>query len=252
MAPPPPEILVYTQSTMNGWKPVIMLEELGVEYEVREVSFDKREQKSEWYLKLNPNGRIPTIVDRGNEDFVVFESGAILWYLAEKYGKFLSTDANERSATLQWLFFQVGGIGPMMGQAMYFQRIAAPQGHQDDFAIRRFVDESRRLLEVVDARLDGRDYLVGDDISIADFATYPWARAYSWAKVSVDGLPNLQAWFDRIDARPATKRALAKPHPFPAFFGQGDVEAAVAKNSDRFKTDVKTTTTTTTTTTLIR
>lgn len=186
-------------------------------------------------MKLNPNGRIPTIVDRSNDDFAVFESGAILWYLAEKYQKFLPQNDKARSQTLQWLMFQMGGIGPMMGQAMYFQRIAEPQGHRDEFAIERYVKESRRLLEVLDKQLEGKIFLMGDEFTIADIATYPWARAYYWAKVSVDGLNNLQAWFDRIDERPATQRALEKPKPVPAFFGRGDVDTAQAANAARFK-----------------
>jgi GST-like protein len=230
-----PDIHLYTASTMNGWKPLIFLEESGIEYELTPIDFSKKEQKSEWYLKLNPNGRIPTIVDRSNDNFVVFESGAILWYLAEKYGKFLPEGEKARSQTLQWLMFQMSGIGPMMGQAMYFQRIAAPQGHNDEFAIARYVAESRRLLEVLDKQLAGKNYLLGNEFTIADIATYPWARSYYWAKVSVEGLSNLQAWCDRIDERPATQRALEIPKPFPAFFGKGDVTASEAKNADRFK-----------------
>ncbi|ELS04870.1 glutathione S-transferase [Xenococcus sp. PCC 7305] len=230
-----PDIHLYTASTMNGWKPLIFLEEAAIDYEMTYIDFAKKEQKSEWYLKLNPNGRIPTIIDRSNDDFVVFESGAILWYLAEKYDKFLPKNAKARSQTLQWLMFQMGGIGPMMGQAMYFQRIAEPQGHRDDFAIKRYVSESRRLLEVLDKQLEGQAYLVGDEFTIADMATYPWARAYYWAKVAVEGLNNLQAWFNRIDERPATQHALELPKPVPAFFGKGDVAKTEAANSERFK-----------------
>lgn len=131
--PEQPDIHLYTASTMNGWKPTIFLEEAGVEYELTSIDFAKKEQKSDWYLRLNPNGRIPTIVDRGNDGFVVFESGAILWYLAEKYGAFLSDDPELRSETLQWLMFQMAGIGPMLGQAMYFQRIAAQRARRAAF-----------------------------------------------------------------------------------------------------------------------
>ena len=229
-----PDIHLYTSATMNGWKPLIFLEEAEVAYDLTPIDFAKREQKSDWYTKLNPNGRIPTIVDRSADDFVVFESGAILWYLAEKYGRFLPADGKGRSQALQWLMFQMGGVGPMMGQAMYFQRIAEPQGHREAFSIDRYVAESRRLLEVLDRQLADRAYLLGDDFSIADIATYPYARAYPWAKVSVDGLDNLQAWFARIDSRPATQRALEKPKPFPAFFGRGDEAAAQAANAARF------------------
>ncbi len=234
-----PDIHLYTAATMNGWKPLIFLEEAGVDYDLTAIDFSQKEQKSDWYLQLNPNGRIPTLVDRGNDDFVVFESGAILWYLAEKYDRFLPKNAKGQSQALQWLMFQMAGIGPMMGQAMYFQRIAAPQGHQEDFSINRYVAESRRLLAVLDTQLAGKAYLLGDDFTIADIATYPWARSYYWAKVSVEGLPHLQAWFDRMDARPATQKALTIPKAFPAFFGQGDVATAEAANADRFKHDVK-------------
>ena len=229
------DIHLYTASTMNGWKPVVFLEEAGVEYDLTHIDFSKKEQKSSEYLKLNPNGRIPTIVDRTNNDFVVFESGAILWYLAEKYGKFLPKDANSRSETLQWLMFQMAGIGPMMGQAMYFQRIAAKNGNEDPFAIKRYVDESRRLIEVLNTRLEGRTYLVDAQYTIADMAMYTWTRAYYWANVSVDGLPHLQEWLERIDARPATQRALEIPEPYPAFFGKGDVKRQEDQNADRFK-----------------
>ncbi len=234
-----PDIHLYTASTMNGWKPTIFLEEAGVDYELTFIDFAKKEQKAEWYVALNPNGRIPTIVDRGNEDFTVFESGAILWYLAEKYGVFLPQDPKLRSETLQWLMFQMGGIGPMMGQAMYFQRIAAPNGQEEPFSIKRYVEESRRLLEVLDRRLEGRDFLVGEAFSIADIATYPWARAFPWAKVSIDGLAHLKAWFDRIDARPAVQRALEIPKAIPAFWGQADEAAFLAENAARFAGDVK-------------
>ena len=236
---PQNDILLYTASTMNGWKPVIFLEEAGVGYDLVPIDFAKKEQKAPDYLKLNLNGRIPTIVDRSNDDFVVFESGAILWYLAEKYGKFLLSDPKEKSRTLQWLMFQMAGVGPIMGQAMYFQRIAAKNGKENPDAIKRFVGESRRLMEVLDAQLAGRHYLVNEEYTIADMATYPWARAYYWAKVSVDGLPNLQAWFERIDARAATQRALEIPKPFWAFFGKGDVAAQERENAERFKSDVK-------------
>jgi len=236
----PPEIHLYTASTMNGWKPVIFLEEAGVDYELTAIDFGKAEQKADWYLELNPNGRIPTLVDRGNGDFVVFESGAMLWYLAEKYQCFLPTGTKQRSEALQWLMFQMGGVGPMMGQAMYFQRIAAPNGHRDDFAIERYVNESRRLLEVVDRRLEGRTFLLGDDYSIADMAMYPYARSYHWARVSVDGLAHLGAWFARLDARPAIQRALERPKAYPEFFGEGDSSEIETRNAASFKSDVKT------------
>lgn len=235
---PQHDIHLYTAATMNGYKPVIFLEEADVSYDLSFVDFAKKEQKAPEYLKLNPNGRIPTIVDHGNNDFAVFESGAILWYLAEKYGKFLPSDPNARSETLQWLMFQMAGIGPMMGQAMYFQRIAAPNGEENPFAIKRYVDETRRLLEVLDQRLSGREWIAADEYTIADMATYPWARAYVWAKTPIDGLDNLQAWFDRLDARPQIQKALTIPKAQPAFWGDADESAFLAENAARFASDV--------------
>ena len=232
---PKPDIILYTANTMNGWKPLIFLHEAEIDYDMVPISFSKKEQKAPDHMKLNPNGRIPTIVDRGNGDFAVFESGAILWYLAEKYDRFLSHDPKERSETLQWLMFQMGGIGPMMGQAMFFERIAKPNGDDVPYAIKRYVAESRRLLEVLDTRLEGRDWLVGDAMSIADIATYPWARSHFWAKVSVEGLPHLQAWFDRLDAMPKVQEALQLPEPRPSAFGKGDIDAAAKANAARFK-----------------
>lgn len=235
---PTPDIHLYTAATMNGYKPVIFLEEAGVPYDLTFIDFSKREQKAPDYMRLNPNGRIPTIVDRGNGDFPVFESGAILWYLAEKYGQFLPDAGQPRSEVLQWLMFQMGGIGPMMGQAMYFQRIAAPNGHEEPFSIQRYVDETRRLLEVLNTRLKGRDWLAGDAYSIADMATYPWARAYPWAKVDVADLPALTAWFDRIDARPAVQKALTIPKAQPQFWdAAADDGAFAAENAARFASD---------------
>ncbi|MED5521861.1 glutathione S-transferase [Alteromonas portus] len=231
------DIHLYTASTMNGWKPVIFLEEAGVDYDLTHIDFASRQQKSPEYIAINPNGRIPTIIDKSNNNFVVFESGAILWYLAKKYQKFIPQNNDKESEVLQWLMFQMGGIGPMMGQAMFFQRIAPKQGEHNSYAIDRYVSESRRLLEVLNTRLEGRSYLVNDEFTIADMATYPWARAYHWAKVDVSGLENLKAWFKRIDQRKATQRALTIPEPFEAFFGRGDSEQQAKQekaNADRF------------------
>ena len=230
-----PDIQIFTANTMNGWKPLIFLHEAEVDYELVPIDFGKKEQMSPDYLKINPNGRIPTLVDRGNDGFAVFESGASLWYLAEKFDRFLSHDPNERSETLQWLMFQMAGIGPMMGQAMFFQRIAKPNGDDVPYAINRYVSESRRLLEVLNTRLEGRDWLVGDAMSIADIATYPWARSYVWANVDVAGLTQLEAWFDRLDAMPKVQAALQLPEPRPTVFGKGDMEAAARTNAARFK-----------------
>lgn len=228
------DLLLYTAPTMNGWKPLIFLEEAGVDYDLRPIDFDQKEQKEPWYLELNPNGRIPTLVDRAADDFVVFESAAILWYLAERTGQFLPEDPKARSRTLQWLFFQMAGVGPMMGQAMWFRRIARPKGHDVPLAIDRYTSESHQLLEVLDGQLAKAGPFLLGDYTIADMATYPWARSHYWAGVSVEGLDHLNAWFERLDARPAIQRALQLPEPRPAFFGEGDVASGVKKNASQF------------------
>ncbi len=231
-------IHLYTAATMNGYKPVIFLEEAGIAYDMTFVDFSKQEQKTPDFLALNPNGKIPVIVDR-DEDRAIFETGAILWHLAEKYQVFLPEDPIQRSEVMQWMMFQIGHVGPMMGQAMYFQHIAAPNGQEDPFAIKRYVEESRRLLEVLETRLQGRDYLVGD-YSIADMMIYPWARAYPWARVDISGLPHLKVWFERLDARPAIQKALTIPKAQPQFWDEAADAAAFSKeNAARFALDVK-------------
>lgn len=200
-------ITLFTAPTPNGHKASIMLEELGVPYQVQPVNIGSGEQKKTDYIKLNPNGRIPTIVDHDNGDFAVFESGAILIYLAEKYGKLLPTDMKSRSTVIQWVMFQMGGIGPMQGQANVFFRYW-PEKYQP--GIDRYQKETRRLYEVLDTRLQGRDFLC-DEYSIADIATYPWVKIHAWAGVEVEGLPHLQSWMTRMWERPAVQRGLAVP-----------------------------------------
>jgi glutathione S-transferase len=217
-------IELLTASTPNGWKASITLEELGLEYTVRQISLDKREQKESWYLELNPNGRIPTIVDHDNDDFAVFESGAIMIYLAEKAGRLLPADVKGRSLVIQWLMFQMGGIGPMMGQANVFYRYAP---EKIPYAIERYQREVRRLLEVLDGRLAGHEYLAGD-YSIADIASWSWVYGYKWSGVSIEGLPNLERWLGDIAARPAVQRGKDIPEPvdFDEMLRQADQAAA--------------------------
>lgn len=200
-------IELFTAATPNGRKISIMLEELGLPYTVRNLDFGKQEQKQAWYLRINPNGRIPAIIDHDNNDFAVFESGAILLYLAEKTGRFLSRDAKARSRVIQWLMFQVGGIGPMQGQANVFFRYAP---EKIPYAIERYQRETLRLYGILNKQLEPRAYLV-DDVSIADFATYPWVQAYEWAGLSMDGLPHLQRWLQTMGARPGVQRGMAVP-----------------------------------------
>ncbi len=200
---------LYTAATPNGYKASIALEELELPHTVHPVNLSKLEQKEESFLKLNPNGRIPVIVDRENDDHVVFESGAILLYLAEKTGRLLPADPAARSQVIQWLMFQMGGIGPMQGQANVFYRYAP---EPIPYAIERYQNETRRLYEVLDRRLAGRDYLVGD-YSIADIASFTWVSTHEWSGVSLDGLGHVRRWLDRIEARPAVQRGLVVPEP---------------------------------------
>lgn len=198
---------LYTAATPNGQKISIALEELGLPYEVHALRFDQQEQKASDYLNINPNGRIPALVDRNNDNFAVFESGAILLYLAEQTGQLMPQDAKGRSLVIQWLMLQMGGVGPMQGQANVFfryypEKLPGP--------IERYQHETRRLYEVLNTRLAQVEYLAGD-YSIADIATYPWVRIHDWAGVSVDGLPHLQRWMAAIAARPAVQRGLLVP-----------------------------------------
>lgn len=197
---------LYTAATPNGHKVSIALEEMALPYETHVLSFANRDQKSPDYLKINPNGRIPAIVDRDERDFAVFESGAILMYLAEKTGRFLPTEPKARSVVVQWLMFQMGGLGPMQGQAGWFKN-AAPEFIP--LAYQRYHDETRRLYGVYDARLKDREWLA-DDYSIADMATYPWV-ASRYAGVEVDGFEHLGRWMERMAARPAVAKGLVTP-----------------------------------------
>jgi glutathione S-transferase len=202
-------IELFTAATPNGWKASITLEELALPYKVRRIDFDKREQKEPWYLKINPNGRIPTIVDHDNGGFAVFESGALMIYLAEKTGQLLPTDVKGRSLVIQWLMFQMGGIGPMMGQANVFYRYAP---ERIPYAIERYQREVRRLFEVLDTRLRDNEYLAGA-YSLADIANWSWVRGYKWSGVTLDGLPHLARWLDAIAVRPAVKAGVDVPEP---------------------------------------
>jgi glutathione S-transferase len=201
---------LYTAPTPNGHKASITLEELELPYTLHAVDLGAGQQKEPWFLAINPNGRIPAIVDRGNGDFAVFESGAIMLYLAERAGRLIPSDEKGRSLVVQWLMFQMGGLGPMMGQANVFTRYFA---EQIPSAIDRYRRESRRLLEVLDGRLADNEWLAGD-YSIADIANFAWARIHEWPGVSVDGLDHLQRWMMAIAERPAVQRGLdAPPRP---------------------------------------
>ena len=211
-------ITLYTAATPNGIKASIALEEFGLDYEVHALSLSKLEPKQDWFLKINPNGRIPAIVDHDNDDFAVFESGAILVYLAKKTGKLMPSDSNGESLVMQWLMFQMGGVGPMMGQANVFYRYAP---EKIPYAIDRYQREVRRLFEVLDTRLREHEYLAGD-YSIADIANWSWASSHDWSGVSIDGLDGLQRWLELIGERPAVQRGCVVPDDSWLRRGRGD------------------------------
>jgi glutathione S-transferase/GST-like protein len=215
---------LYTAATPNGHKVSIALEELALPYTLQVLDFAKNEQKQPAFLAINPNGRIPAIVDRAEDDFAVFESGAILIYLAEKAGQLMPADAKGRSLVLQWLMFQMGGIGPMMGQANVFFRYF-PEKIQA--AIDRYQGESKRLFRVLDGHLKDHEYLAGD-YSIADIANWAWVRTHKWSGVTVDDLPHLQRWIEAIRVRPAVQRGLLAP-PSARDLTRDDNEEAARK-----------------------
>jgi glutathione S-transferase len=197
---------LYTAPTPNGWKVSMALEEMELPYTPHVINLARGEQRTPGFLALNPNGRIPALVDRDN-GIRIFESGAILLYLAEKSGKLMPSDLEGRYRVIQWLMFQMSAIGPMQGQAVAFVRYFPEEVPQ---AIHRYTNETRRLYEVLDAELAERAYLA-DEYSIADIANYSWIRSHRWARVSVDGLANLQRWMEDLAARPGIQRGCEVP-----------------------------------------
>ena len=200
---------LYTSATPNGWKVTIALEELELPYKLHTVNLSAGEQHSKEFLTLNLNGRIPVIVDREKDNFTVFESGAILLYLAEKTGKLMPKDVKGRSLVMQWLMFQMGGIGPMQGQAVVFERYFPEDVPQ---ARTRYKNETRRLYEVLDSRLGQVEFLAGE-YSVADIATWAWVHTYRWPRIPVDGLENLRRWIKVISERPSCQRGISIPPP---------------------------------------
>jgi len=201
---------LYTSPTPNGFKVSIMLEETAMPYTVIPIDINNGDQFDSEYLKLNPNNKIPTIVDLGGPDgvpYTVFESGAILMYLAEKSGLLMPADVAGRYGVVQWLMFQMGSIGPMLGQAHHFRRYA-PEAIA--YAIDRYTNEARRLYRVMDRRLGEAEYLAGE-YSVADIASFPWIRPYRRQGQDLEDYPNLKRWFDAIDNRPAVQRGLQVP-----------------------------------------
>ena len=202
---------LYTWSTPNGRKASIMLEECGLPYKVHTVNIGKDEQFKPEFLAINPNNRIPAIVDPQGPDgkpLPLFESGAILIYLSEKTGgKFMPKTPRGRYITLQWLMFQMGGVGPMFGQAHHFIRA---KKDEIPYGTERYVNEAKRLYGVMDKRLSQAEYLA-DEYSIADIATYPWAARHEWHRVDLNAFPAVKRWYDKIGARPAVAKGMAVP-----------------------------------------
>jgi glutathione S-transferase len=220
-------ITLYTAPTPNGHKASITLEELAIPYQTVGIDLGKNVQKEPWFLAINPNGRIPAIVDHDAGDFPVFESGAIMLYLCDKdgSGNLLPKDAKARSRVIQWLMFQMGGVGPMQGQANVFFRYFP---EKIPAAISRYQNETRRLYTVLDGQLAKNEWLAGD-YSLADIANYAWVRIHGWAGVEIDGLDHLKRWMDAVAARPAVQRGLAVPQPV-------DFESAAARGQKTIDT----------------
>ena len=195
---------LYTSATPNGYKVSIMLEELKLKYKVHKINLGKQTQKEEWFLKLNPNGRIPVLKDNENNK-VIFESGAILYYLANKYNKFFFEE--KRIEIMQWLMFQMSGIGPMQGQANVFFRY---MDEKIPVAISRYQNECRRLYEVLNKQLQNNKWICGE-YSIADIATWPWIKIYFWAGIDISNLDNLSRWMDQMERRKACKAGILVP-----------------------------------------
>jgi GSH-dependent disulfide-bond oxidoreductase len=225
---------LYTAATPNGHKVSIALEELGLPYTLKVIDLTAGEQRTPAFLALNPNGRIPAIVDREADDFAVFESGACQIYLAEKTGRLMPTDAKGRSRVLQWLMFQMGGIGPMMGQANVFFRYFP---EKIPAAIDRYQGECKRLFRVLDGHLQQHEYLAGD-YSIADIANWAWVRTHRWSGVEIDDLPHLKRWRDSIRQRAAVQRGIEQPPSKVDLTRDGD--EAAKRFSEQARTMVET------------
>jgi GST-like protein len=197
-------------TTPNGHKVSLFLEEAGLPYKIFPVNIGQNDQFKPEFLKIAPNNRIPAIVDHkpadGGAPLSLFESGAILLYLAEKTGKFIPQDLRGRQVALQWLFWQMGGLGPMAGQNHHFNRFAK---EKIPYAIKRYVDETARLYGVLNKQLDGRDFVAGSEYSIADMAIYPWIVPHTLQEQNLDDFPYLKRWFESVANRPATQRAYA-------------------------------------------
>ena len=219
----------YTAPTPNGHKVSCTLEAMEIEYETHVVNLMENEQKKPEFLAISPNGRIPAIVDRDVDNLPIFESGAIMIYLAEKTGKLMPTDLNEKAKVLEWLMFQMGGIGPMMGQANVFFRYF-PEKIQP--AIDRYQNEGRRLFEVLDTHLAKQDWLA-KDYSIADIANWCWVRTYKWSGISIEGLNNLERWMKAMYDQPGMSAGLEVPIKMESLLDDDKKAKEFAKNAEK-------------------
>lgn len=204
-------IELYTWKTSNGKKATIMLEECGLPYNLHPIDISTDIQFSDEFVSINPNSKIPAIIDPDGPDgnpYTVIESGAILMYLAEKTGKFMPKDMAKRFEVIQWVMFQMGGIGPIFGQVHHFKRAAK---EKVPYAINRYYNECLRLYGVLDSRLSGRKYLANDEISIADFCVLPWVFRHTWQEIDLDEFPNVRHWYDSLMVRPALSRGMNLP-----------------------------------------
>lgn len=202
---------LYSWQTSNGRKVSIALEEMELDYVVHPINIGANDQFSDAFTAINPNQKIPAIVDPDGPDekpITVFESGAILIYLARKCGKFLPNNAHDEYETLQWLMFQMGGIGPIFGQVHHFKRAAK---EDVPYAIERYGNECLRLYGVLDRHLEARDYVAANQYTIADIAIFPWVARYEWQEINLDNFPNVHRWYERLAARPAVQRGLLIP-----------------------------------------
>ena len=202
---------LYTWKTSNGKKATIMMEECELEYKLHPIDISTDIQFSEGFVKVNPNSKIPAIVDPDGPNgrpFTVIESGAILMYLAEKTGLFLPAETQRKYEVIQWVMFQMGGIGPIFGQVHHFKRAAK---EKVPYAINRYFNECRRLYGVLDSRLEGREYIANDEVSIADFCTVPWVFRHDWQEIDLDEFKNVKRWYDNMMQRPALTRGMNLP-----------------------------------------
>ena len=203
---------LYTWKTSNGKKATIMMEECELEYKIHPIDISTDIQFSEDFVKVNPNSKIPAIVDPDGPNgrpFTVIESGAILMYLAEKTGLFLPAETQRKYEVIQWVMFQMGGIGPIFGQVHHFKRAAK---EKVPYAINRYFNECRRLYGVLDSRLEGREYIANDEVSIADFCTVPWVFRHDWQEIDLDEFRNVKRWYDNMMQRPALNRGMDLPN----------------------------------------